>query len=169
MLDVVVGVFAVWGAVSVLTYVIPALFANVRGVQNLRKKYSAEWAVVTGASSGIGRAIAEALAKQGINVVIAALEDELLSKTHENLCNQYPERQFRSVGVNLADPEGKYMEILAKETADIHVSLLFNNAGAWLRWPRPPPLPPRKLSPSTPPPHPALAAPLVAAGLLRRI
>jgi len=129
LLDIALYFFAAWGAISVLTYIVPALFANLRGVQNLCKKYSAEWAVVTGASSGIGRAIAEALAKQGVNVVIAALEDKLLADTYESLCKAYPERQFRAVGVNLADPEGKYMDTLAKQTDDIHVSLLFNNAG----------------------------------------
>jgi hypothetical protein len=32
--------------------------------QNLKEKYNAKWALVTGASSGIGRAISEKLAKQ---------------------------------------------------------------------------------------------------------
>ena len=32
--------------------------------QDLQKKYSAKWAVVTGASSGIGRAVSEKLAAQ---------------------------------------------------------------------------------------------------------
>lgn len=41
--------------------------------QDLKKKYNAKWAIVTGGSSGIGRAVVDKLAKQGLNVVIAAM------------------------------------------------------------------------------------------------
>jgi len=83
----------------------------------------------TGSSSGIGRAIAEALARQGLHVVLAALDDDLLRTTTAALREKYPEVQFRAVGVNLAAADGEYVEALAEATSDIHVSLLFNNAG----------------------------------------
>ena len=121
--------FATYGAFSVLSYLLPLLWANVRGVQDLKKRYGAEWAVVTGASSGIGKALTVSLAGQGINVVLVALEDELLNTTYSELRKQFPERQFRKVGVDLTRADGAYVEAIAAETKDIHVSLLFNNAG----------------------------------------
>ena len=42
-------------------------------------------AIVTGASKGIGKAIAETLAKEGATVVLAARNAELLSKVQENI------------------------------------------------------------------------------------
>ena len=58
-------------------YVLPLFYIRLRGTQDLKKKYGAEWALVTGGTTGIGRAIAEALAQQGLNVVVQGLEPEL--------------------------------------------------------------------------------------------
>jgi 3-oxoacyl-ACP reductase-like protein len=43
------------------------------GPVNLKKKYKAEWALVTGAGTGIGKSISETLAYQGLNVVLVSL------------------------------------------------------------------------------------------------
>jgi len=95
--------------------------------QDLKKKYNAKWALVTGASSGIGRAITEKLASQGVNVVLVALDDQLLSDFFSSIKSQYPNLQFRSVGVNLG--KDGYMTEIIRATSDIEISLLFNNAG----------------------------------------
>ena len=125
----ILGVLIVWACITLLTYLIPVLLANLRGVQDLKKRYGAEWALVTGASSGIGKAIAEALAEQQINVVVAALNDELLLKSFEELKVKYPKVQFRCVGVDLTLADGTYMQLIETATKDIDVSLLFLNAG----------------------------------------
>lgn len=46
-------------------------------------------AIVTGASRGIGRAIGEALAKEGMNLVLAARGKELLEETARELAKKY--------------------------------------------------------------------------------
>jgi len=53
--------------------------------QDLKKKYNAKWAMVSGGSSGLGRALVQKLANQGLNIVIVALDDDLLKKTGEEL------------------------------------------------------------------------------------
>jgi short-subunit dehydrogenase len=115
-------------ALPFLTFLIPYFIHTfLLKEQNLKVKYNAKWALVTGASSGIGRAISEKLAKQGINVVLVALKDQLLTDVHELLTKQYPNLQFRAIGVDLT--QDTYMEPIKEATKDIDIQLLFNNAG----------------------------------------
>jgi short-subunit dehydrogenase len=119
-------------ALIFIGYLIPQILCVFMKPQDLRAKYDAKWAVVTGSSSGIGKAIAERLAKQGINVVLVALPGELLDGAHKELSKKYGAVQFRKVGVNLGQQGGDYLNDIIKSTDDIDVNLLFNNAGFML-------------------------------------
>jgi short-subunit dehydrogenase len=123
IIEYVSFIFIIIGFSSIFTYIVFILKE-----QNLKKKYNAEWALVTGASSGIGKAITEKLAKQNINVVLVALDDNLLKNFYEKLKNDFPSLQFRAIGVDISNP-GTYMDKIIKETEDITIQLLFNNAG----------------------------------------
>lgn len=118
-----------WAAMTLLTYLVPVVYANLLPPVNLKKKYGAQWALVTGASSGIGKSLAEALAAQGLNVVLVALNDELLQKTFAELRTRYPAVEFRSVGVDLTRADGSYISVIDKATRDLHVPIHFLNAG----------------------------------------
>lgn len=67
----------------------PIIIVSLLPEQNLKKKYGASWAFVTGASSGLGKAISHNLAKQGLNVVLCALDDQLLDDTYKEFVKQY--------------------------------------------------------------------------------
>lgn len=90
------------------------------------------WAVVTGASSGIGREFAHQLADAGINVVLVARRLAVLQDLGAALARRYGV-DYRAVGVDLSDP-GMLMPI-AEATNDIDVGLLVSNAGAALPGP----------------------------------
>lgn len=70
--------------------------------------------------------MATKLATQGLNVVLVALDEPLLTTAVCELAAAFPALRFRRVGVNLGVPG--YLEPLAAATADLDVQLLFNNA-----------------------------------------
>lgn len=119
------------GILSILTYLIAIAVEQLalRFPQDLAKKYKAKWGLVTGSSSGIGKAIAEKLAGQGISVVLVALDDKMLEDTFQELQKKYPRVEFRKVGVNLAAKDYAYMADIKAKTEDLEINLLFNNAG----------------------------------------
>jgi hypothetical protein len=79
------------GALSLLTFLVPFLvLAFLWKPQNLKDKYQCEWALVTGSSSGIGRALTEKLCGQGLNVVMVALDDKLLDDSHKDIAAKFP-------------------------------------------------------------------------------
>jgi len=127
MLDVVLWVLGCLWALSWITYALPQLIIKFRGVQNLKLKYDAQWALVSGGSSGIGRSIVERLASQGINVVIAAYPDAVLDQALVEYETQFPALQFRKVPVNLADRD--FMVTIKEATKDVDVNIVVNNAG----------------------------------------
>jgi len=85
-------------------------------------------AVITGAAQGIGRAIAEAFAKEGANVVVSDINTELAKKTAQEI-NQKYNVETLSVDGNtavLADCEKLMQQTLDKFSK---INILVNNAG----------------------------------------
>ena len=83
------------------------------GPVNLKKKYKAEWALVTGAGTGIGKSLAEAMAKQGLNVVLVSLPDKFLEETTKELQEKYPKQKFLPVPAKF-DHKTDYMPGIIK-------------------------------------------------------
>lgn len=83
---------------------------------DLKAKYRASWALVTGGSSGIGKAITEKLAGQNINVVIVSLDDDLLKTSVTELKKRFPKVEFRAIGVDLSGSTGDYMKVWCRST-----------------------------------------------------
>lgn len=84
------------------------------------------WAVVTGASSGIGEAIARELAARGLHLVLCARRKDRLDALAAELAGQHGTRA-RAVEVDLAQPG--FVSVIEQATADLDVGLLVNNAG----------------------------------------
>ena len=53
------------------------------------------WALITGASSGFGRALAEMLAERGVNLILTARREDRLQKLREELLAKHAQRNVQ--------------------------------------------------------------------------
>eukprot|EP00930_Biecheleria_cincta_P101204 TRINITY_DN92827_c0_g1_i1.p1 TRINITY_DN92827_c0_g1~~TRINITY_DN92827_c0_g1_i1.p1 ORF type:complete len:317 (+),score=70.21 TRINITY_DN92827_c0_g1_i1:76-1026(+) len=113
----------------VLYLVLNSLVPMLLGPQDLKTKYGATWSLVTGGSSGIGKALARKLLSQGLNVVIVARDEPVFNETLKELEKEFPKQQVRAVRANLSDSSGAWMSDVKDATKDIDVQVVFNNAG----------------------------------------
>src|SRR5437868_10551971 len=90
------------------------------------KKRFGPWALVTGASSGIGKEFARQIAASGINVVLVARRDALLNEVGRHITRDFGV-QFRALTMDLSQ-EG-FIAGLADATHDIDIGLVVSNAG----------------------------------------
>jgi len=84
------------------------------------------WALITGASSGIGRGFAEQIAANKINVVLAARRLPVMDELGRELAARHGIR-FRSVRADLAGPD--FMDAVIRATQDLDIGLVVSNAG----------------------------------------
>src|SRR5712692_7736988 len=92
----------------------------------LDKKRFGPWALVTGASSGIGKEFARQIAASGINVVLVARRDALLTELGRAISQEFDVR-YRALAMDLSQ-EG-FIAGLADATHDIDIGLVVSNAG----------------------------------------
>lgn len=84
------------------------------------------WAVVTGASSGIGKEFARQLAANGINLVLVARRLALLESLGKQLASDFGV-EYRAVGLDLSETD--FLQSLTEVTHNLDVGLMVSNAG----------------------------------------
>lgn len=95
------------------------------GAKDFNQRYG-PWALVTGASSGIGAEFARQLASMGLNVVLAARRKALLDGLGEELKRQFS-IQTRTAVVDLSEESA--VATLERAVADLDIGLVISNAG----------------------------------------
>ena len=94
----------------------------------IMKKLQNRIAIVTGASQGIGKAMAWAFGREGASVVVTARSTEAISDVADKVCQ---EAGVETLAVTANLENEKDIERIAEETLDRfgHIDILVNNAG----------------------------------------
>lgn len=93
--------------------------------KRLQSKYG-EWAIVTGASSGIGLELATQLALAGFNLIINARDSQRINKVENDLKSK-ANIQIKAVAADLSESNG--VEKIIEASHNLNIGLLINNAG----------------------------------------
>ena len=89
----------------------------------------APYALVTGATDGIGRAIAQELYNKGFNLIIHGRNPEKLKKVQEDIQNSLSaKRAVKLWAADASAPEVDFASAL-KEWEDIEITLVIHNVG----------------------------------------
>jgi short-subunit dehydrogenase len=84
------------------------------------------WALITGASSGIGKEFARQIAASGINVVLVARRETALIEVGRSIAKDF-KVQYRVIVMDLSQ-EG-FIPKLAEHTKELDIGLVVSNAG----------------------------------------
>jgi len=98
------------------------LYLNLRPSSLPRYLHSPDnhepWALITGATDGIGKTAAHTLAQHGFNIILHGRNASKLSSLAATLHHSFPARRFRPAVLDAS---------LASSTADLHLTVLVNN------------------------------------------
>ncbi|HEX7314399.1 MAG TPA: SDR family NAD(P)-dependent oxidoreductase [Pyrinomonadaceae bacterium] len=89
--------------------------------------YQDRWAVVTGASSGLGRGLAARLAERGMSLVLTGRNEARLDEAAHQIRRATPRVKVETVAADLSTPSG--VSALLDHVGDRPVEVLVNNAG----------------------------------------
>ena len=90
-------------------------------------QYRDQWAVVTGASSGLGRGLAARLADRGMSLVLTGRNVARLSEAAQEIRRAAPRVTVETVAANLSTASG--LAALLGHVGDRPIEVLVNNAG----------------------------------------
>lgn len=99
---------------------------------NPRGKPSTSWALVTGASDGIGRGFAEELCHRGFNLILHGRNEQKLNNVRSELLKQWPDREIE---IFVFDATGDISDLgeAIHQLSDLNIRVLVNNVGAGQR------------------------------------
>ena len=92
---------------------------------NLNEKYG-KYALITGASSGIGEAFARKLAELGMNLVLIARREDRLERIKFELLEKY---NIDIINIKLDLLQEDFLDVIISQTKSLEIGMLINNAG----------------------------------------
>ncbi len=94
-----------------------------------RWRLDGQTALITGASAGIGLAIAHELASLGADLMIVGRDIDALESARDELLDTYPQQQVKALAADVSDDEDRRQILDWVEDHGDGLHLLVNNAG----------------------------------------
>lgn len=133
----VVAGFAVIGSLYAAVKVGKAVVAFykmfLRPGKNLKKL--GKWAVITGATDGIGKAYAMNLAKKGINIVLISRTEQKLKDVAKEIADKGYGVETKYVVCDYSNFDKKAQSTVNSAIKDLEVGILINNVGISYNYP----------------------------------
>jgi 17beta-estradiol 17-dehydrogenase / very-long-chain 3-oxoacyl-CoA reductase len=89
-----------------------------------------KWAVITGATDGIGKGYARQLAKRGLNIFLISRNEERLAATAEEIRKIAPTVEVKTLAIDFGKADAPvYQTTITDALKDIEIGILVNNVG----------------------------------------
>lgn len=111
------------------------VFVVIFTTNHLHVNYKGNWGLITGASKGLGRALAHALARRGFSLVLTARSGDLLENLGVELRSRYGV-EVHCLALDISSPGagGQLVDFCAGHGVEVRVVVNNAGAGVWERF-----------------------------------
>lgn len=102
---------------------------------DLKKKAGASWAVVTGATDGIGKSYCFELAHRGFNIYLVSRTESKLVQTRKDILAKHPDVEIRYATFDFTNPSPSDYQELLSQLNEVNIGILINNVGMFFEYP----------------------------------
>ncbi|KAI4343351.1 hypothetical protein L6164_010712 [Bauhinia variegata] len=104
------------------------LFNRMRAEKDLVKNYGS-WALVTGATDGIGKALAHQLAQRGLNLVLVSRSSDKLETVSAEIQAKFPNICLKIIELDFSGDVSAGLRQIKEVSHDVDLGILINNVG----------------------------------------
>mmetsp|Transcript_14452 Transcript_14452/g.17568 ORF Transcript_14452/g.17568 Transcript_14452/m.17568 type:complete len:316 (+) Transcript_14452:53-1000(+) len=132
-----IALLAGLGSLVVATSIVKILGGGYKLFVRPSKKLTkfGKWAVVTGATDGIGKAYAKQLAKKGMSIVLISRTEAKLKDVKEEIEKSYNGVEIKYVVCDYSNFDDKAKDAVKQVIGGLEVGVLINNVGVSYRYP----------------------------------
>jgi len=133
VIGLIVTIYVLWWFVSAVWNLLYTCYIGSALGRSINVRKLGSWAVVTGATDGLGRAYVEELARKGLNVVLISRSLFKLQNVAREIESQYGVKT-RVIDVDFTEDDTIYRKIGA-QLQDLDIGVLINNVGMSYAYP----------------------------------
>lgn len=111
-------------SISLLNWVFTTFFRSPKNLNNY-----GSWALITGATDGIGKAFANQLARQGLNLILVSRNLNKLKTVSAEIRAQFPHLKIKVVAQDFSGNISAGAGLIEEAVKGVEVGVLINNVG----------------------------------------